>query len=63
MNVFRFVPGGLTGVLFPGETTSPATSFPLLPTVLYVKLRPHGLFPVHFVMCTGIILVHLMFVS
>lgn len=43
-----------------GSRACPVPSFPQLTTVLYVGLRPHGLFSVHFGMSV-IILVQLMF--
>lgn len=36
------------GVLLPREGISPALSFPQLPVVSCVELRPHGLSHVHF---------------
>lgn len=43
------------------KTTSPSPNFPLLPMVLYVGLRPNGLFPIYFGMFIGVIVVQLMF--
>ena len=39
----------LFGVFFLGRATSPTVSFPQLPVILYLGLRPHGLLPVQFV--------------
>jgi hypothetical protein len=42
-----------------GKSTSPITIFPQLPIVIYVGLRPHGLFSIQF----AVILVQLTFIQ
>lgn len=42
-----------------GKTPSPTLTFPQLPIVPCVRLRSRGLFPVHFGMSSGVVLVQL----